>query len=41
MVALGEAAPAARRQYDLEVEDEEHLKDFNVIFVFITSSDRK
>jgi hypothetical protein len=33
--ALGGAAAAARRQHGLEVKDEGHLKDFDVIFVFV------
>jgi hypothetical protein len=33
--ALGGAAAAARRRHGLEVEDEGHLKNFVVIFVFV------
>jgi hypothetical protein len=33
--AQGGAAAAARRRHGLKVEDEGHLKDFVVIFVFI------
>ena len=33
-LALGEAAAAVRRRHGLEVEDEGHLKDLVVIFVF-------
>jgi hypothetical protein len=32
--ALGGAAAAVHRRHGLEVEDEGHLKDFNVIFIF-------
>jgi hypothetical protein len=32
---MGGAAAAARRRHGLEVEDEGHLKDFDVIFIFI------
>jgi hypothetical protein len=32
--ALGGAAAVARRRHGLEVEDEGHLKDFIVIYVF-------
>jgi hypothetical protein len=35
MPALGGAAAAAHRRHGLEVEDEGHLKDFDVIFVFV------
>jgi hypothetical protein len=34
MLALDGAAAAARHGHGLEVEDEGHLKDFDVIFVF-------
>ena len=33
--ALGDAATAARRRHGLEVENEGHLKDLVVIFIFI------
>ena len=33
--ALGEAAAAVRRRHGLEVEDEGHLKNLVVIFVFV------
>ena len=33
--ALGGAAAAARRRHGLEIEDEGHLKDLIVIFVFV------
>jgi hypothetical protein len=33
--ALGGAAAAARHRHDLEVEDEGHLKDFVIFFVFV------
>jgi hypothetical protein len=33
--AMGGAAAAAHRRHGLEVENEGHLKDFDVIFVFI------
>ena len=36
--ALGGAAAAARRRHGLEVEDEGHLKDLVVIFVFVEVS---
>jgi hypothetical protein len=35
MPALGGVTVAARRRHSLEVEDEGHLKDFDVIFVFV------
>jgi hypothetical protein len=35
MPALEGAAAAARRRHGLEVEDEGHLKDFDVIFIFV------
>jgi hypothetical protein len=33
--ALGGAAAAARRRPGLEVDDEGHLKDFDVFFIFV------
>jgi hypothetical protein len=32
---MGAAAASARHQHGLKVEDEGHLKDFDVIFVFV------
>jgi hypothetical protein len=36
--ALGGAVAAVRRRQSLEVEDEEHLKDFDVMLVFFKCS---
>jgi hypothetical protein len=35
MPVLEGAAAAARRRHGLEVEDEGHLKNFDVIFIFV------